>query len=56
MVEYMVVLVFVTGVIVYAIMGNFWNSESDDPDSENRTVISVLNDNQHEFARDIYQP
>ncbi|RLT97966.1 hypothetical protein [Ketobacter sp.] len=60
--EYLVVLVFMVGVVGYAIMGGLGgpgdveggmdgDSSTDDP-----TIISVLNDKQHEFARDIYQP
>lgn len=60
--EYLVVLVFLTAVIGYALVGSPGDlggvdgGRDGDPETSDPTVISVLNDKQHEFAKDIYQP
>ncbi|MBA54649.1 MAG: hypothetical protein CMK89_09355 [Pseudomonadales bacterium] len=61
MTEYTVVLIFMIAVIGYAIMGGLGQPDPEggvdgDPNTSDPTVISVINDKQHEFARDIYQP
>lgn len=60
--EYLVVLVFMTAVVAFAMLGSPGDIGSvdggmdGDSDTDDPTVITVLNDSQHEFARDIYQP
>ena len=62
MTEYLVVLIFMVAVIGYAMMGGLGRPGAveggmdGDPNTDDPTIISVLNDKQHEFARDIYQP
>lgn len=55
--EYLVVLVFMVAAVWYGLMGSPLEADGGaDSDSTDLTVISVLNDQQHEFARDIYKP
>jgi len=60
--EYLVVLVFMVAIVAYAMMGSPGDIGSVDggmdgqADTDDPTVVSVLNDRQHEFARKIYQP
>ncbi|MEE2731826.1 MAG: hypothetical protein VYA55_13485 [Pseudomonadota bacterium] len=57
--EYLWILSFI-GVISYALMGGIDagvdGGMDGDPETEDPTVVSLINDKQHEFARDIYQP
>ncbi|MCP5015964.1 MAG: hypothetical protein GY938_11945 [Ketobacter sp.] len=55
MTEYLLVFGFLSMVILFAMMGSPFGSD-EDQDEPDLSVISVLNDQQHEFARDIYQP
>ncbi|MDY6919810.1 MAG: hypothetical protein SV765_06315 [Pseudomonadota bacterium] len=58
--EYLVVLLFLTSVLAYAIMGRPGSSPDGgadgDPDTNDPIIISAINDKQQDFARDIYQP
>ena len=62
MLEYSIVLVFLTMVICITLIGIPGDLEGDggrdgNPDTpDDPTVISILNDSQHQFVRDIYQP
>jgi len=53
-IEYLLVMGFLAVTVWFTIMGS--PVDSDESDASNPTVISALNDQQHEFARDIYKP
>ena len=60
--EYLVVLIFMVAVIGFAMMGSVGalggieGGIDGDPETDDPTIMSALNDRQHEFAREIYEP
>lgn len=60
--EYMLVLVLLSAGAGFMLYGNVWDlgegngGRDGDPATSDPAVLELLDDKQHEFAHDIYQP